>query len=318
MTSLFVGIDVSKATLDVALLPSKEAWTESNDDDGVQRLVERFQREKPELVVLESTGGYEAVVAVKLAAAEIPVAVVNPRQVKDFGRATGRLAKTDKLDAEMLALFAERVRPEPRPLGDEAQRELAGLLARRRQLIETLVAERNRLASTRVGRVRRSHEAHITWLKDQIKEIDGDIKRKARNSPIWREHEALFKDVPGVGFLTIATLHAGLPELGKVNNKQIAGLVGVAPYNRDSGTSVRGKRGCWGGRSDIRAVLYMAVLAAIRFNPVIAAYYKRLVEGGKPKKVAIVACMRKLLTHLNAMARDKAPWKHAAVVLAAA
>lgn len=318
MPSLFVGIDVSKASLDIALLPSKEAWTESNDEDGVERLVERLKAEKPELVVLESTGGYEAVVAAKLAAAEVPVAVVNARQVKHFARATGRLAKTDKLDAQMLALFAERVRPEPRPLGDEAQQELAALLARRRQIIEMLVAERNRLGSTRVERVRRSIEENITWLKARLKEVDSDIKRAARNSPIWRERENFFKDIPGVGFLTIATLHAGLPELGKVSNKQIAGLVGVAPYNRDSGTSVKGKRGCWGGRADVRAVLYMAVLAAIRFNPVIAAYYTRLVERGKPKKVALVACMRKLLTHLNAMARDNVPWKYASDALAAA
>lgn len=318
MTSKFVGIDVSKASLDIAVLPSKEAWTESNDDDGIQRLVERLQGLSPDLVVLEATGGYEAVVAAKLASADVPVAVVNPRQVRDFAKAMGRLAKTDKLDAEMLALFAERVRPEPRPLGDAAQQVLTALLTRRRQLIEMLVAERNRLASTRVDRVRGGIEANITWLKARLREVDDEIKREARKSPIWREREALFKGIPGVGFLTIATLHAELPELGKVNGKRIAGLVGVAPYNRDSGTSIRGKRGCWGGRAQIRAILYMAALTATRSNPVIAAYYKRLVERGKPKKVAIVACMRKLLVHLNAMARDNAPWKYAPDLLAAA
>jgi len=311
MNNEFVGIDVSKATLDAAHLPTGNTWRESNDDAGVERLVARCKALAPELVVLEATGGYEVVVATALATAGIAVAVVNPRQVRDFAKAMNKLAKTDQIDAGVLALFAERVRPEPRPVADEQQRRMEALMLRHRQIVEMFVAEGNRLESCREVKVREDIMATMNWLKRRLKDIDGDLDRELRNSPVWREREALFCSVPGVGRTTIATLASDLSELGKLNRKQIAALVGLAPFNDDSGTSKKGKRRCRGGRSTVRSVLYMATLTAVRWNPVIKAHYTHLLARGKEKKVALVACMRKLLTHLNAMARDNKPWNHA-------
>jgi transposase len=310
MANGFVGIDVSKATLDVAHVPSGQTWTESNDAAGVDRLVKRLKGMDPELVVLEATGGYECPTATELSAASVPVAVVNPRQVRDFAKALGRLAKTDRIDATVLALFGERVRPEPRPLPDETQRRLGAFMLRHRQIVEILVAENNRLESCRDDAVRADITETINWLKRRLKDIDRELERELRQSPIWREREVLFRSVPGVGPITIATLASDLPELGKLDRKKVAALVGLAPFNDDSGTS-KGQRRCWGGRASVRPTLYMATLAAIRWNPVIKPHYARLLARGKEKKVAIVACMRKLLTHLNAMARDHKPWNHA-------
>jgi transposase len=307
----FVGIDVSKATLDMAHLPSGETWTAENNVASIQRLVERLQAMAPELVVLEATGGYEVVVASALSAARIAVAVVNPRQVRDFAKAIGKLAKTDKIDATVLALFGERVRPEARPIADEQQRRMEALMQRHRQIVEMIVAEGNRLEGCRDAKVREDIVETIKWLKRRLKDIDRDLDRELRNSPVWRERESLFRGIPGVGRTTTAVLAADLPELGQLNRKQIAALVGVAPFNQDSGTSKKGKRRCWGGRAGVRSVLYMATLAATRYNAVIKAHYARLLARGKEKKVALVACMRKLLTHLNAIARDNKPWNHA-------
>jgi transposase len=314
----FVGIDVSKATLDVAHLPSGETWTESNDEAGIGRLVARLQAMGPELAVLEATGGYEVLVATALSTARLAAAVVNPRQVRDFAKALNKLAKTDRIDAVTLALFGERLRPEPRPVADEQQRRMEALMLRHRQIIEMVVAEGSRLESCREATVRADINETIAWLKRRLKDIDRDLDRELRSSPVWREREALFRGIPGVGRTTVATLASDLPELGKLNRKQIAALVGVAPFNADSGTSVKGKRRCWGGRSSVRSVLYMATLAATRHNAVIKAHYAQLLARGKEKKVALVACMRKLLTHLNAMARDNARWNHALAASAAA
>lgn len=309
MSQDFVGIDVSKATLDIAHRPSGERWSESNDAAGVQRLTQRLLAAPPQLIILEATGGYEVLVATTLAAANLPVAVVNPRQVRDFAKAAQILAKTDQLDAGVLALFGERMRPEPRPLSNEQQMRMEALMLRHRQLVEMIVAESNRLSLCRDEQVRTNIHETINWLKRHLKDIDRDLDRELRNSPVWREREMLFRSVPGVGRTTLATLASDLPELGRLDRKQIAALVGVAPFNDDSGTS-KGKRRCWGGRSTVRNMLYMATLAATRFNPVIRAHYATLLARGKQKKVALVACMRKLLTHLNAMARDNKPWNH--------
>lgn len=314
----FVGIDVSKERLDVAHLPSATPWTETNDEAGIGRLVGRVKEAAPELVVLEATGGYEAAVAIALATAGIPVAVVNPRQVRDFAKAMNKLAKTDAIDAQVLALFGERVRPEPRPLGDESQRELEALLLRRRQLVEMIASERNRLESCRVTKIRADIEETIQWLRRRLKDIDRDLDRAIRNSPVWREREQLFRGIPGVGRVTVAVLASDLPELGKLNRKQIAALVGVAPFNDDSGRRLDGKRHIWGGRATVRAALYMASISAIRCNPVLKPFYAHLRAAGKLPKVALVACMRKLLTMLNAIARDNKPWKHAITAPAAA
>jgi transposase len=244
--------------------------------------------------------------AAALAAADIPVAVVNPRQVRDFAKALGTLAKTDRLDARALALFGEGIRPEARPLPDAQAQELAALLARRRQLIEMLTAEKNRLRMA-LPRVRPQIEAHIQWLRGQRDGLDRDLTDLLRSSPVWREQEELLRSVPGVGPNLVLTLVADLPELGRLNRKQIAALVGVAPLNRDSGT-LRGKRTVWGGRAPVRAALYMAALVASRFNPVIRAFYQRLCATAKPKKVALTACMRKMLTILNAMLKHRTSW----------
>lgn len=308
MEQVFVGIDVAKDRLDVHVRPAGKAFTVARDGEGVAALVERLRALAPTLIVSEATGGFEQVVAGALAAAGLPVVVVNPRQIRDFARALGRLAKTDRLDAEVIALFAERVRPELRPLLDEQARLLGELVARRRQVIEMIVAEGNRARQLESRRLKKRIERHRAMLQEELTEIENELDDTIRGTPIWRETEDLLKSVPGVGDTLARTLIADLPELGTLDRKKIAALVGVAPFNRDSGT-LRGKRTVWGGRTSIRANLYMAALVASRHNPLIASFYRRLLAAGKPKKLALTACMRKLLTILNAILRDKTPWQ---------
>ena len=307
----WIGIDVSKDRLDVASEPRGEIWSVPNDEEGHRALVSRLGDLAPHLVVLEATGGWELLAAAALGTARLPVAVVNPRQVRDFARAMGRLAKTDRLDAEVLALFAARVRPEPRPLPDPAAQALGALVARRRQVVEMLTAERNRLGRTLPG-LRPRVEAHIQWLREELQSLEGDLAQALRPSPLWREKDDLLRGVPGIGPVVSLTLLADLPELGTLGRKQIAALVGVAPLNRDSG-AMRGKRSVWGGRAHVRAALYMATLVATRWNPVVGAFYQRLLSAGKAKKVALVACMHKLLTILNAMLKHGTPWSYPAL-----
>ncbi len=306
--AVFVGIDVSKGTLDVALRPSCESFRVGNDQGGISALVERLSGVQPELVVLEASGGYETAVVAELAAASIAVTVVNPRQVRDFARAIGQLEKSDVLDARIL-LFAERVRPEVRPLADERTRELQALVARRRQLVEMLVAEENRLKQApRV--LHRQLRSHIVFLRKELRALNSELDQQLRAMPLWHEKDELLKSVPGVGRVLSCTLLADLPELGLLSRREIAKLAGLAPLTRDSGM-LRGKRTVWGGRAKIRSALYMSTLVAVRFNPVLRAFYQRLLAAGKPKKVALTAAMRKLLTMLNAMLRDRATWRPA-------
>jgi transposase len=303
----FVGIDVAKAVLDLALEPSGEVWSVTNDAAGIHELVSRLAPLAPALIVLEATGGFEAAIAAALVSAGLPVVVANPRQVRDFAKACGRLAKTDAIDARILARFAERVRPAPRPLPTEAAQLLDALLTRRRQLVEMLTAETNRLGFAR-GPVRRDISQHIRWLERRLDAADGELQRAIEASPVWRVQDDLLQSVPGVGRVLSLTLLAELPELGQLSRREIAALVGVAPLNRDSGRR-RGKRLVWGGRAPVRAVLYMAALAATRANPVIRAFFERLRAAGKPFKVAVTACMRKLLTILNAMVHHDTRWR---------
>jgi len=301
----YVGIDVAKATLDICTSEG-EAWQEANDDHAMTRLRERLLALTPALIVLEATGGYETRAAAALGTAELPVVVVNPRQVRSFARSTGELAKTDRIDARILALFAARIQPEPRPLADDDARELMGLIARRRQLLSMITAEQGRLEHA-VAQLRKPIKRHIGALRRDLSAIDADIDGTVRRSPIWRAKDDLLRSVPGVGETTARSLLAQLPELGTLNAKQIAKLVGVAPLNRDSGT-LRGRRGIWGGRAQVRTALYLPTLVAARHNPVVRAFYRRLRAAGKPFKVALVACMHKLVVILNAMLRDGRPW----------
>ena len=305
-TPVFVGIDVSKDRLDVALRPTSDRWALANDAPGLATLVARLQGLAPTLIVLEATGGLAVPLTGALAAAGLPVVVVNPRQVRDFAKATGKLAKTDALDAAVLAQFAEAVRPALRPLPDAATQALSALLARRRQLIEMLTAEKNRLGSA-LPPVRPGIRAHIGWLERRLADLDADLAQAIRESPVWREKDDLLQSAPGVGPVLARTLLASLPELGTLTRQQIAALVGVAPLNRDSG-AWRGKRRVWGGRAHVRAALYMSALVATRFNPALRAFYQRLCAAGKAKKVALTACMRKLLTILNAMLKSRTRW----------
>ncbi len=309
MTSapVFVGIDVSKDRLDVALRPLADGWSVPNADPGIASLVDRLRPLTPALIVLEATGGLELPLTGALAAAGLPVVVVNPRQVRDFARATGKLAKTDALDAAVLAQFADAVRPALRPLPDGEMQALSALLARRRQLLEMRTAEQHRLGMARPP-VRKGIRAHIAWLDRHLAQTDDDLARAIRESPLWRERDDLLQSTPGVGPVLARTLLASLPELGTLNRKQIAALVGVAPLNRDSGT-LRGRRSVWGGRAHVRAALYMSALAATRHNPVIRPFYQRLCAAGKAKKVALTACMHKLLLILNAMVKHRIPWQ---------
>jgi transposase len=303
---LNVGIDVAKAELVVAVRPNGERFTVKNDEQGRTQLVERMKALRPERIVLEASGGYETPTVAALARAALPVVVANARQVRQFAQAVGRLAKTDGIDADVIAHFAEAVKPELRPLPDEAHRELEALVTRRRQLVEMRTAERNRL-KTAPKLIHPNIEAVIAFLSQQIDDNDRSLEQLVRSTPLWREADDLLQSVPGVGPVLSATLAALLPELGRLDRKQIAALVGVAPLNNDSGERT-GKRSTWGGRANIRAVLYMATLAACRFNPTIAAFYNRLLQRGKPPMVATVAAMRKLITILNAVLRTGRPW----------
>lgn len=305
-SAVFIGIDVSKARLDVALHEGADAWAVPNEPAGIDELIARLVPLRPELVVLEATGGFETAAVAALVSAHVPVVVVNPRQVRDFARSTGQLAKTDVLDARMLALFAARVRPNVRPIADEATQALNALVGRRRQLIEMLVAEKNRLGFAAVS-VKKSIEKHIRWLERQLADVDDDLATMIRESPVWRDKDDLLQSVPGVGPNLSRTLIAELPELGHLNRKQIAALVGIAPLNRDSGT-MRGRRAIWGGRAPVRVALYLSIWSAARWNPVIREFYERLLAHGKPPKVAQVACMRKLLTILNTMVQTQTRW----------
>jgi transposase len=304
---LYVGIDVSKGRLDVAIWPGEKRWEAENTLEGIEKLVKELLELKPKLIVMEATGGYEAAAAAAMAAAGLAVAVINPRQARDFAKSLGRLAKTDKIDAKVLARFGSAVQPEPRALASEEALELQGLLTRRRQVLEMIVAERNRQSLARPSQKERLKE-HITWLEEELGRLDHEMAAQIHNSPIWREKEDLLSSVPGVGPVTVTTLLAELPELGLLNRKKIAALVGVAPYNSDSGTW-SGRRVIWGGRASVRQVFYMATLSATRFNPIIRSFYNHLITEGKAKKVALVACMRKLLTILNAMVHSMSVWQ---------
>jgi transposase len=306
MTDIFIGIDVSKATLDVAVWPSQEARAFDNDTTGHAALVFWLRAMNPVLIVLESTGGLEMSAVSEMALAMLPVVVINPRQARDFAKALGKLAKTDRVDALMLARFGHSVRPTPRPVADETQLDLEALMTRRRQWIDMLTAEKNRRALAR-KHVKHDIDKHIGWMEKRLDDIDNELKKFIESSPLWCVKSDLLTSFKGVGRVTSVTLLAALPELGALSNKQISALVGVCPFNRDSGT-FRGRRRIWGGRANVRAVLYMAALSAIRFNPVIKQFHARLVQAGKKPKVAIVACMRKILTILNAMLKNGKTW----------
>lgn len=310
MEQVFVGIDVAKDRLDVHLLPAKEAFAVARDGEGVASLVERLKASSPALIVLEATGGFETIVAAALAGADLPLVVMNPRQIRDFARANGQLAKTDALDAAVIALFAERMRPEVRPLADEQTRALRELVARRRQLIEMMTAERNRRPRLSRKNLVKALDRHLALLQKDLSELEQEIDTTIRGTPVWREQEQLLRSVPGVGPGLARTILADVPEIGTLDRKQMAALIGVAPLNRDSG-AYRGRRTIWGGRAKVRGALYMAALVGTRCNPILKSFYQRLLHAGKAKKLALVAVMRKLLTILNAIIRDQTPWQNA-------
>ncbi len=307
MINVAAGLDVSKATLDLAIEPDGLVQTFSNDTAGYTKLIPLLR--KVDLIVVEATGGYERAIVAELAAVNLPVVVINPRQVRDFARAMGQLAKTDRIDAQVLAKFGLAVKPLRRPIPDQQAAAFQARIARRRQIVAMITAEKNRLGQAYDKRVKRSVKCIIKALQTQLDEIDRDMDRLIKDCPAWRDREDLLKGVPGIGDVTARTLIAELPELGNCSRQEIAALVGVAPINRDSGM-FRGQRHTWGGRAQVRSALYMATLVATRFNPVIKEHYNRLLEVGKAKKVALVACMRKLLTILNAMIRENKPWKY--------
>lgn len=306
-SDVFVGIDVSKANLDVGIIPESKQLSVANNKSGMDNLVSHLRKTKPALIVMEATGGLEVKVAGALAASCLPVVVVNPRQVRDFAKATGKLAKTDAIDAFVLAKFAKVIRPEVRVLPDDASKKLKSLLVRRRQIVEMITAETNRLNSAPYH-IQGEIKDHINWLKSRLNSLDLDLDKTIKQSPIWQEKVDLLKSTPGIGPVVSFTLLADLPELGTLNRKQIAALAGVAPFCCDSGT-FRGKRMVWGGRANVRSALYMSALVATRHNPVIKEFYERLVKAGKAPKVALVACMRKLLTILNTMVKHNTPWQ---------
>ncbi len=303
----FVGIDVSKAHLDVAVLPTGEQWQTGNNPEDHQVLAQRLQQARPALVVLEATGGLEVPVVATLAAHGVPVVVINPRQVRDFAKGMGRLAKTDRIDAQVLALFGERVRPAVRPLPGAESQALGALVARRQQVLQMLTAERNRLGSA-LPSVRAQVVQHIAWLQQALKDVDKDLRQTVEASPVWRDKDQLLQSVRGIGPVVSLTLLSEMPELGTLNRKQISCLAGVAPLNCDSG-KFRGQRFTWGGRASVRGPLYMAALVAVRYNPDIKPFYERLLAAGKPKKVALVACMHKLLMILNSILKHGVPWQ---------
>jgi transposase len=302
----FVGIDVSKSKLDVAVVPGGTSFSVRNDEAGIKQLVRRLLPLSPSLVLMEATGGLGSYAAAVLDAHGLPVHVINPRKVKEFAKAIGRLAKTDKIDAMVVAEYAEKIRPEPRPVPDEQRLRLSAMVSRRRQLVSERAREKSRLSQSHVE-VKPSIMAHIEWLDQALKDLDRDLHSEIKSSPLYKDKAELLGEVPGVGDVLVTTLLIEMPELGQLTGKQIAALAGVAPLNRDSG-QWRGKRFCWGGRARVRRVLYMAALSATRYNPVIRPYYHRLLEAKKPTKVALTACMRKLLVILNAMVRDGNAW----------
>ena len=312
--AIYVGIDVAKAQLDVAVRPVDEGWVVSNDDAGVRQLISRLKTLEPVIVVLEASGGIELPLVASMAVEELPIVVVNPRQVRDFARATGKLAKTDSLDAAVLAHFGEAVKPPVRPLRDAETQALNSLAARRHQVMSMIVSEKNRLGTAATAVCPRI-EAHIEWLQRELDDLDRDLRQTLRQSSVWREKDDLLRTVPGVGEQVSLTLLAYLPELGALDRRQIAALVGVAPFNRDSGT-MRGRRTIWGGRARVRAALYMGALVATRHNPVIKDFYLRLLAAGKPKKVALTACMRKLLVILNSMLKHRSAWRDLSIQVA--
>ena len=310
MERLFVGIDVSKDRLEVYVRPTGERLTVASDEAGITQLLGRLQVLQPSVIVLEATGGYESRVAAALAHAGLPVAVVNPRQVRDFARATGQLAKSDGLDAAVLAHFGEAVSPPVRPLPNAQAQALAELVTRRRQLVEMLTAELNRQQQARQRLVQTRLQRHVTWLRAAIAELEEDITRLIRSSPVWREKENVLTSAPGIGDVTAHALIAELPELGRLSRRRIASLAGLAPFIRESGRW-KGRRMIRGGRAHVRRALYMATVVAIRYNPPIGDFYRRLIGAGRPKKLALIAAMRKLLTVLNAMLRDSRKWQTA-------
>ena len=304
----FIGIDVSKASLQIALRPSQEEWSVANEPVACATLSQQLQALAPQRIVIEASGGCEHLIVAHLAAAQLAVVVVNPRQVRDFARALGQRAKTDSLDAHLLAHFGEAIRPDLRPLADAEAAEFKAFLQRRRQLVEMLVAEKNRLQQVRqLPRLVSDVQAHITWLESRLHDGDEDLRQRLEKQPLWKANDELLQSVPGIGAVTSLTLLAQLPELGRLSHKELAALVGVAPFARQSG-GWRGRSAISGGRSEVRAVLYMATLTATRCNKVIKAFYERLLKVGKQKKVALVACMHKLLTILNAIIKQQRAW----------
>jgi transposase len=306
-TQVFVGLDVSKQKLDVGVRPKGRHFVTSNDDRGIKQLVKRLSALKPQLIVLEASGGYEFLATAALAEAQLPVALVNPQAVRKFAGATGKLAKTDKIDAQVLAHFAEALRPEPRPLPDQDLQVLKAVLHRRLQMVKMIGQEKNRLEKTFIPSLRRDIQDHLAWLQKRLKELDRDLDDQIRQSPLWRDRDRLLQSVPGIGPVVSQAVIAQLPEIGTLSGKKVAALVGVAPFNRDSGR-FRGKRMIRGGRSYLRNMLYMAAVVASQWNPVIRSFYQRLLAAGKTPKLALTACIRKLVLILNAMVKNNQPW----------
>jgi len=306
-TQAFVGLDVSKQKLDVAVRPQNRHFVTPNDDRGIRQLVKRLAALKPQLIVLEASGGYEFLVTAALAEAQLPVALVNPQAVRQFAGAAGKLAKTDKIDAQVLAHFAEAIKPEPRPLPDQEHQVLKAALQRRLQVVKMIGQEENRLEKTYIPVVRRDIQGHLTWLRRRLDELNRDLDGQIQRSPLWQARDRLLQSCIGIGPIVSLAIIAQMPEMGSLRGKQASALAGVAPYNRDSGR-LRGKRMIRGGRSYLRRMLYMAAVVASRFNPVIRAFYQRLLAAGKPKKLALTACMRKLVLILNAMLKNNQPW----------
>jgi len=305
-----VGIDVSKNTLEIAIHETGEIWSCNHDNESCAVLTSKLKQLKATSIVLEATGGWETLITASLSAVGLPIIVVNPRQARDFAKATGQLAKTDRIDCRVLAHFAAAINPPVRPIKSDDTRHLEALLARRRQIVEMLVAEKNRLANNPDRAVVKDLNAHISWLERRLKSSDDELQRVLKSSPAWRERDDLLRSVPGVGPVLSLTLMAQLPELGQLNRRQIAKLVGIAPFNWDSG-QWRGSRHIWGGRASVRSPLFMATLCAVRINPTIQSFYRRLIVAGKAPKVAIIACMRKLLTILNTMVKTQTSWRSA-------
>ena len=304
----YIGIDVAKDSMEVAVHEGKEHWNFANDEAGLAKLIKKMKRLSPSLIVLEATGGYEITVAAELQSNGFQVAVVNPRHIRDFARSVGILAKTDILDAKVIARFAATVQPTPRALPTEETQRLGVIIMRRKQVIAMLIAEKNRLHKADPA-VRERIKVHVSWLKQELDDINKELKQMVQDNPEWKEKDEIMQSVPGVGPNLSITLLSDFPELGSLNRKQTAALGGVAPFNRDSGMQ-RGKRAIWGGRDIVRTATYMAAFVAIRFNPLLKSFFDRLIAAGKPRKVALVACMRKLLCILNAMLKNRTPWNY--------